>query len=286
MITLGFVKHRACILAFGLLSCACMKDEQSLGSGEDQRDGKSEAGAPDAPADAGSSADAKAPDVPSGGVCDGIPLCSWPCPAGTVNPLDQNGCQHTCTCVLEEFASQGPVALGMYSTCGDPVCMGSRPHPGVAMCATSDVEGATCRIEGASCDPRSDCNQLLVCARKDPKMQVGGCPISRRSYKTDIHYLDGQELARYEQELLALKLATWRYKGAPDRERLGFIIDDGESSIAVESTGDRVDLYGYASLAVAALQRQAQQIAALEREVALLKRALAKERKTRTPRDR
>lgn len=256
-------------LALGLHLGACIKDEQSLGSGA-ERDGKSEVGdiaGMDAP--------------PTGGRCEGIPACGFPCPVGTVNPKDQNGCEHTCTCVLAEYASQGPVPLRMYSSCGDPVCMGSRPHAGVPMCGTSDVEGATCNIEGARCDLRNDCNQELVCARRDPKMQVGGCPISRRSYKTDIHYLDGEELARYQRELLALKLATWRYKGAPDRRRLGFIIDDTEASVAIEGSGDRVDLHGYISLAVAALQRQAQQIAALEREVALLKRAAAKERAPR-----
>jgi hypothetical protein len=156
------------------------------------------------------------------------------------------------------------------------VCGGPRTNPGVPVCASSDVEGAVCRIEGARCDPQSQCNQLLVCARKDPKSQVGGCPISRLSYKSDVHYLDASELERYQQELLTLRLATWRYKHSPARQRLGFIIDDHESSVAVEDPGDRVDLYGYASLAVATLQRQAQQIAALEHEVALLKRALEK----------
>jgi hypothetical protein len=75
-----------------------------------------------------------------------------------------------------------------------------------------------------------------------------------------------------------MKLATWRYKHSPDRRRLGFIIDDHESSVAVEDPGDRVDLYGYASLAVPTLQRQAQQIPTLEREVTLLKRALKRRR--------
>jgi hypothetical protein len=250
----------ASVVCLGWLVSACATDVRPPHAGADGGDG----GIRPAPADATS----------DGGACSGISQCGFPCPAGTVNPRDQNGCEHTCTCVLVEHASAGPVPLKMYTTCGDPVCGGPRANPGVPMCASSDVEGAPCRIEGVRCDFQSQCNQLLVCARKDPKTQVGGCPISRRSFKSDVHYLDASEIARYQQELLTMKLATWRYKHNPARRRLGFIIDDHESSVAVEDPGDRVDLYGYASLAVAALQRQAQQIAALEREVTLLKRAL------------
>jgi hypothetical protein len=273
------------IVTLALLLSACVKDEQSLGSGQDQRDTGAEAGGADARADAAAGLDVATPDMPSaGGLCNGIAQCGFPCPDGTVNPVDQNGCQHTCTCVLAQYAAAGPVALKMYATCGDPVCGGPGAHPGVSVCGTSDVAGATCTIEGARCDLRNDCNQLLVCARKDPMAQPGGCPISRRSYKTDIHYLGDDELAAYERELRALKLATWRYKHDPDRQRLGFIIDDGPSSVAVEAAGDRVDLYGYTSLAIAALQRQARQIAALEREVAALKRALSEKRRSRAAR--
>ena len=68
-----------------------------------------------------------------------------------------------------------------------------------------------------------------------------------------------------------MKLATWRYKQDPARERLGFMIDDNEQSVAVDLDRDLVDLYGYASLAVATVQLQAQEIEALKREVAEIK---------------
>jgi hypothetical protein len=74
--------------------------------------------------------------------------------------------------------AEGPVPLKMYTTCGDPVCSGPRANPGVSMCGAADVEGAVCKIEGARCDLGNQCNQLLVCARKDPKTQPGGCPIA------------------------------------------------------------------------------------------------------------
>jgi hypothetical protein len=141
-------------MALALLLSACPADEPG---GTDGRDGGSDA------ATAG---------------CDGIPQCGFACPAGTVNPRDRSGCEHTCTCVLAEYASEGPVVLKMYGTCGDPVCGGPRGNSGAPVCASGEVEGAACRIEGARCDLQNQCNQLLICARKDPKTQVGGCPIA------------------------------------------------------------------------------------------------------------
>jgi hypothetical protein len=122
----------------------------------------------------------------------------------------------------------------------------------------------------------NDCNALLECASSDPKMGTSGCPISRAKYKQDIHYLAPPELARYREELLAMKLATWRYKHDPSKQRLGFIIDDSEGSAAVDGQRDLVDLYGYTSMAVATIQLQAQQIAALERDIAALRHEMAR----------
>jgi hypothetical protein len=88
-----------------------------------------------------------------------------------------------------------------------------------------------------------------------------------------VRYLDDAERRHLRDELMDFKLATWRYKDAPaDRRHLGFVIDDVEPSAAADR--DHVDLYGYASMAVAALQTQARQIDALEREVAALRAEL------------
>jgi hypothetical protein len=134
------------------------------------------------------------------------------------------------------------------------------------------MPGDDCTEEGLLCDPEDDCNRRLTCALSDPMDAPGGCPISRKRHKRNVHYLDAAELAGYRDELLSMKLATWRYKHDPTRERLGFIIDDNERSVAVDEGGEVVDVYGYASLAVAALQIQARQIEELERQVAELKR--------------
>jgi hypothetical protein len=99
--------------------------------------------------------------------------------------------------------------------------------------------------------------------------------ISRARYKQDIHYLDPNERAAYAQEALNFKLATYRYKTDGDRGRmsLGFIIDDVEPSVSVYADMDRVDLYGYTSITVAALQEQAATIDGLKRELETLKGA-------------
>ncbi len=172
--------------------------------------------------------------------------------------------------------------LTWYSTCGDPVCGVYRgPFPGVALC-TAQKQGDACTTANAECDPKSDCNARLVCSDRDPKLQVGGCPISRALYKQDIRYLSDAQKVQISEEIQRLKLATYRYKdvGPSGSQRLGFLIDDVERSAgstlatsAVNAERDQVDLYGYISMAVAALQVQARQIDELQAEVRRLREA-------------
>lgn len=170
-----------------------------------------------------------------------------------------------------------PGSLTYYTTCGDPVCTvpdmgGWRPKTGIPLCTTEKV-GDPCTPDGKQCDPKSDCNETLLCASKDPKSSPGGCPISRRAYKTDIAYLDHDGLKRYADELSKVRLATYKYKsGGPTH--LGFIIEDVEPSVSVDSPRDMVDLYGYTSMAVAALKLQEKKLALMEEEIATLKKAL------------
>jgi hypothetical protein len=137
--------------------------------------------------------------------------------------------------------------------------------------------GASCAMAGGECDPMSPCNQLMVCASSDPKLR--GCPISRRSYKTNITYLDDQSRAKYASEIGKMRLATYQYKnGGP--QHLGFIIEDQEPSASIDAGRDMVDLYGYTSMAVAALQVQQQQIAALQQQLSDVKKQLAAAKRT------
>ncbi len=173
----------------------------------------------------------------------------------------------------------GSDGLKLYLTCGDPVCRGYTAGSGAPLC-TTETAGEGCTTEGQKCDPMNDCNALIICASSDPTKGPVGCPISRRRFKQDIHYLAPGDLARYRDELLAMKLATWRYKHDPSKERLGFMIDDNEGSAAVDGQRDLVDLYGYTSMAVATIQLQAQQIRALEHEVAEMRRTLTHRSRT------
>ena len=137
--------------------------------------------------------------------------------------------------------------------------------------------GLAVRRPGTLCDPGDACNAHLMCTDTDPRMQPGGCPISKRSFKDDIHYLSPAAVGERYQALLGVKLAEYRYKteapgGTP---HLGFIIDDGVPAEALRASHDQVDLYGYTTLTVAAIQSQAREIEALKAEVAEL-RALLK----------
>ena len=257
---------------------------------------------------------------PGGSACIGDqPSCCGACGGGGCTPVtttttparpacqtdadcdDGNGCtadscaagvcRHQCLCVGptgRTTCCPGPAAEcpspAWYYTCGDPVCGGHRDHPGVPPCSAGETPGAACSPEGATCDPGTDCNQLLVCATSDPTYG-GRCPISRRDAKEDIRYLGAEEARRLHDELMKFRLATFRYKeAAAARTQLGFVIDDVAPSPSIDPARDMVDLYGYTSMAVAALQTQAREIEALEREVRALRRELEKERDETRPR--
>jgi uncharacterized small protein (DUF1192 family) len=114
-----------------------------------------------------------------------------------------------------------------------------------------------------------------VCATSDPT-HGGACPISRAKYKTDIEYVGNAERAKLADDVQSIPLVRYRYKDGPEREHLGFIIEDVEPSPGVDSQHDQVDLYGYTSMAVAAIQEQHHEIEALKREIKELRAELAK----------
>jgi hypothetical protein len=94
--------------------------------------------------------------------------------------------------------------------------------------------------------------------------------VSSAKFKNDIHYVDDNQLAELHDETMQVRLATYNYKGQygdPDVVHLGFIIEDNPQSFAVDRGHDRVDLYGYLSMVVAAMQVQEKEIADLRREL-------------------
>jgi len=168
--------------------------------------------------------------------------------------------------------------LSYFRTCGSPVCGVPDPDPGIPECTTQQ-EGGPCPEPGELCAiPGDDCNTRLLCALEDPTLQ--GCPISRARYKQNIEYLDATARRAVHDQVLQIPLARYEYAGsrADGRARLGFIIDDDPDSPAVLPGGERVDLYGLASMAVATLQVQAEQLRSLESRLEQLEAELREAR--------
>jgi Chaperone of endosialidase len=162
--------------------------------------------------------------------------------------------------------ARGNTAFRWYRSCGAPVCGPDDAGTGVTAC-DAQQEGAGCSQGAAACDPGLGCGVLLVCAESDPRLGPGGCPISRRRFKRDITALSAVERQRLLEELLRLPLVTYRYQGKDMAPQLGFVIEDVEPSYAVDAERDQVNLYGYASLAVLAVQEQQRTIAEQERRL-------------------
>jgi hypothetical protein len=187
-------------------------------------------------------------------------------------------------------SGSGGGQLKWYTTCGDPVCDSTMP-PSMPLC-TTEKDGDPCTTADKTCGIENGCGADLLCTTADPKASPGGCPISLARYKHDIRYLPDADLQRIHDDLIATPLTTWRYNhDAPTaREHLGFIIDDNPKSPAVAESGDQVNLYGYTSMAVAAIQVQQKQIEALQQETRSLReelrstqRACAQPRPHKTP---
>ena len=161
--------------------------------------------------------------------------------------------------------------LQWYESCGAPVCGNFPLDPTIAKCTTEKTGGA-CGTADAKCDASLPCTAYLVCASSDPKLN--GCPKSRAKFKSDISYIKDKERSDLAQRLIDTPLATYRYTatGPKGRRHLGFIIDNDPTSPAVDPERDMVDLYGYLSMSVAALQVQKAQIDQLRAEVEGLKK--------------
>ena len=95
--------------------------------------------------------------------------------------------------------------------------------------------------------------------------------------KEDILYLDETMRNSVARSALELRLASWRYKDSSlgTHRHLGIIIEDSPHAPAVDQTREVVDLYSYASMAIAAAQVQAKELQRLRDEVEALRREVA-----------
>jgi hypothetical protein len=90
--------------------------------------------------------------------------------------------------------------------------------------------------------------------------------------KKDVEYLDDAARAQIAEQALGIKLATYKYKNADQRERLGFILEDSPNVAAADMNAKQVDVYAYASMVLATVQEQQKKIDALQAEIDRLKK--------------
>jgi hypothetical protein len=180
------------------------------------------------------------------------------CTSDNGGPLSDGGADDTAS------------VLRWYTTCGDPVCRvpndASASDSGVSPCSNGEAVGLSCTNRGSSCgDPDHNCGSVLLCTDHDPK--AAGCPISSRRLKDDIVYVSPVDLERLRQDMLGIRLATFRYKHGDGKRHLGYILEDSPTVFASDMARSQVDLYAYTSMAVAALQIQTRRIEQLEADV-------------------
>jgi hypothetical protein len=167
---------------------------------------------------------------------------------------------------------------GPVTTCsGDSTWHCAAPNADAACPAGIPLLGSACTTEGKTCTYSCGSGGARLCKGGAWYTASGGtCPVSARRAKQDIVYLGAAERARLAAELQGFKLATYKYRDPAlgGKRHLGFIVDDVPDSPAVDRDGNQVDLYGYASMLVAAVQAQGEEIARLKAELARLRARL------------
>jgi len=197
---------------------------------------------------------------PCGGCAEGKACCPSRfqgdvdrCVDLNLNPENCGTCGIYCdgACDGGECIAAETCEAGTTCTSGQPCGQG----PGQGRCCPAGTTFIASPADFFGCCPDGD-----ICGCRD-----GMCPISQRAAKKDIAYLTEAEVTALGQELLSTRLASYRYREAPTSHlQLGFIIDDGVPARGIAADGRHVDLYGYISSAVAALQGQARRMRSLE----------------------
>jgi hypothetical protein len=199
----------------------------------------------------------------------------------------------TCPATRESAAGQTCPTDGAYCVYGDLSCACNNCRDGSVVvcegaltwhCQTPNADatcpagipllGTACTTDGKTCTYACGTGGARLCKKGAWYSADGGpCPVSARREKKDIVYIGQAERERIASDLARFKLATYEYRDPTlaGKRHLGFIIDDVPGSPAVDRDGNMVDLYGYASMLVAAVQAQGEEIACLKAELAKMK---------------
>lgn len=185
--------------------------------------------------------------------------CDRLCVDLTLNQRNCGGCGQACGWGL--ICDRGQCVNPQLPACTNPSDCNSGCCPSGTRCVDDGLHTEECCPDTDNCD----------CGPE-------GCPISSARFKRDIAYLSPEQTDEIREQVAALPLATWRYVGALDdgREHIGFVIEDVPGSAAVDEKRSHVDLYGYASMAIAAVQSQQREIDELREEVRQLRRECAR----------
>ncbi len=165
-----------------------------------------------------------------------------------------------------------PVPFPVCMIVDPPVWACEAPNPDPDCPAAQPLLGATCSQPSRTCDYGCEPEQRRVCEGGiwTAASQPGGCPMSTRRVKRDIDYLNADEVDAIAQGVLETRLATYEYSdpALAGGRRLGFIIEDQPQAYSVDPERSQVDLYGYTSMLLAAIQAQERRIEALEARLA------------------
>ncbi len=167
---------------------------------------------------------------------------------------------------------------------GSPVCGGSLKwycppaNPDAQCPATMPNLGTACSPQGKSCRYQCGPGGARMCTGGMWVEADGGpCPVSTRRAKRDIHYLAPAQVREVARAVERMRLAHYDYRdpAIDRRHHLGVILEDlPQGSPAADRQARMIDVYGYASMLVAATQAQQRQIDALDKEVARLRARL------------
>lgn len=191
-------------------------------------------------------------DAPT--TCTGAPTCPASQPSGSCAPPGMICGYGDVSCVCSCGPLCGPGSTGNWA------CLAVTP----GCPATPANAGTTCATSGLSCRYQCGPGGARACAAGLWTTADGGpCPISTRKAKHDIVYLGDAEADRVASDVQSMRLASWRYDAPLDdgRQHMGIVLEDQRpGSYAVDARSSMVDLYGYSSMLLAAVQSQKRQI--------------------------